>query len=51
MKDQLGLDGMEVEKTEKGFLWNNLVLNPITIKDETVDIEIPFQEIGLITSG
>lgn len=51
MKDELGLDGMEVKKTEKGFLWNNLILNPICIKDETIEVDIPYQEIGIIANG
>ena len=38
MKDELGLDGMEVEKTQHGFIWNNLLLNPIDIKDEAIEL-------------
>lgn len=29
MNDQIGLDGMQVNKGPTGYLWNNLVLNPI----------------------
>jgi len=28
MKDQIGLDGLEVEKTQHGYIWNKLVLSP-----------------------
>ena len=51
MKDELDLDGMEVYQTEKGFLWNNLTLNPIKIKDESITVDIPNQQIGILTEG
>jgi mannose-6-phosphate isomerase class I len=40
MKDQVGLDGLEVERTEHGYIWNNLVLNPQELKGEVKEIEI-----------
>ena len=51
MKDELGLDGMEVEKTQHGFFWNNLLLNPVDIKDEAFELSIANQSIGIIASG
>ena len=40
MKDQVGLDGLEVERTEHGYIWNDLVLNPQELKGEVKEIEI-----------
>ena len=33
MRDEVGLDGKKVEKTPAGYIWNNLVLNTIEVKE------------------
>ena len=42
MKDDLDLDGKEVDKTNQGFIWNNLLLDPISVKD-SIEINIPHE--------
>lgn len=29
MNDQIGLDGLQVQKGPSGYIWNNLVINPL----------------------
>jgi len=49
MNDTVGLDGLKVEKTADGYIWNNLVLNPITVQaNEEQSINLKNISIGII---
>mgnify|MGYP000884307613 FL=1 len=34
MNDTIGLDGFKVNKSEHGYAWNNLFINPLEIQEE-----------------
>ena len=48
MKDDIGLDGLEVERTDKGYIWNNLILDPQELKEEAKEIKLKQQSIGIV---